>query len=204
MSHEPKDPSQDPLLLDHRYDEIQEYDNPLPRWWLLIFYGTILYSLVYLLNIVPGVGTGKGRLASYEAEMAAARTRAAAQAPRGPVTEPALLAMAADPKRLAAGKQTFVSKCSPCHREDGGGLIGPNLTDDYWIHGGRPLELLKTVNEGVPAKGMPTWSQILKPDDVSAVVAYVMTLHGTHPTNPKEPQGTKLEDEPAHETETHR
>jgi cytochrome c oxidase cbb3-type subunit 3 len=81
----------------------------------------------------------------------------------------------------------------PCHRADGGGVIGPNLTDDYWIHGARPTELLKVVREGVPDKGMPTWSQILKPDEIVSVVVYVLTLHDTHPAAPKEPQGTKVE-----------
>ncbi|HEY3215968.1 MAG TPA: cbb3-type cytochrome c oxidase N-terminal domain-containing protein [Candidatus Eisenbacteria bacterium] len=195
MSPDEKD-RKEPLLLDHNYDGIQEYDNPLPRWWLYLFFGTIAYSILYLLNVVPWLGTGKGRLANYEAEMAAAHARQAA-APRGPMTEAALLALTRDRTALALGREIFVGKCAPCHREDGGGLIGPNLTDDTWIHGGRPLEMLKTVNDGVPAKGMPTWSQVLKPNEVAAVVAYGYSLRGTHPPNPKPPEGTKLETEPS-------
>jgi len=195
MSPEEKDRG-DPLLLDHNYDGIQEYDNPLPRWWLYLFYGTIAYSILYLLNVVPWVGTGKGRVANYEAEMAAARARQAAAAPQGPMTEPALLALTRDRAALARGREIFAGKCAPCHREDGGGLIGPNLADEYWIHGGRPLEMLKTVNEGVPAKGMPTWSQVLRPEETAAVVAYSYSLRGTHPPNPKTPEGTKLEAAP--------
>jgi cytochrome c oxidase cbb3-type subunit 3 len=92
---------------------------------------------------------------------------------------------------VEAGKVVFTTYCVPCHRPDGGGLIGPNLTDDYWIHGGRPSEIIKTVTEGVLAKGMPNWGKMLKQEQVESASAYVLTLHGTNPPNPKEPQGTK-------------
>lgn len=184
-------------LLDEEYDGIREYDNPMPKWWLWIFLATILYSLLYWLN-VPGIGIGKGRMAAYEKEVAAAEAkRAVAARTAGPVTPEALLALTTDPERLAQGKQTFVTTCAPCHREDGGGNIGPNLTDDYWIHGGKPLDILKTVTDGVPDKGMPTWTQVLGPDQIKDVVAYVITLHGTHPPHPKEPQGVREESGPS-------
>ena len=79
--------------------------------------------------------------------------------------------------------------CAPCHRPDGGGLIGPNLTDDYWLHGGRPTEILQTITDGVLDKGMPPWGKTLKPEQLTAVAAYVLSLHGTNPPNPKAPQG---------------
>ena len=185
-------------LLDHSYDGIQEYDNPLPRWWINIFWATIVFAAVYLLN-VPGIGSGKGRVANYERDMARAAAQRAALAakapPPGAMDDAALLAMARDPGRIKEGKERFAATCVACHREDGGGGIGPNLTDEFWIHGGRPTEILKTVSDGVPDKGMPTWSQTLKPDEIAALVAYVLTLHDTHPPNPKEPQGTKVESE---------
>ena len=188
-------PDQDHLL-DHNYDGIQEYDNPMPRWWVTIFYVTILYAVLYWLN-VPGIGSGKGRIASYEREIAALRAKQAAAAPAGgPVSEEALLAIVHDPAKLAAGKATFTTTCAPCHRADGGGQIGPNLTDDYWIHGGKPQQILSTVANGVPDKGMPAWGQVLGPDQIPGVVAYVISLRGTHPPNPKEPQGTKEESAP--------
>ena len=182
-------------LLDHDVDGIREYDNPLPRWWINLFWATIVFSVLYALN-VPGIGSGKGRIANYERDMAQARARQAARAataPPGTVDEAGLLALARDPARLKAGRERFVATCAACHREDGGGSIGPNLTDDFWIHGGTPMEIMKTVTEGVVDKGMPAWGQTLKPDEVAAAVAYVLTLHDTHPPAPKEPQGTKVE-----------
>ena len=185
-------------LLDHEADGIQEYDNPLPRWWTALFWITIAFSVLYALNL-PGIGTGRGRIANYEREMAAARERQAALAAKAPppaaVDAAALLALARDPARLALGRERFVGTCAACHREDGGGSIGPNLTDDFWIHGGRPEEILKTVTDGVPDKGMPAWGQTMSPEEIAAVAAYVLTLHDTHPPNPKEPQGTKVERE---------
>ncbi len=181
-------------LIEHDSDGIQEYDNPLPRWWVLIFWATILWSVLYWFN-VPGIGIGKGRIANYERDMAEAQQKYAAAAPAAPaMTEEALLALVSDAAKMAAGKQTFVSTCAPCHREDAGGNIGPNLTDEYWIHGGKPLEILNTITNGVLDKGMPAWGQSLKPETVNEVAAYVLTVRGTHPANPKEPQGNKLEE----------
>ena len=185
-------------LLEHEYDGIQEYDNPMPGWWLLLFLVTILFSILYWLN-VPGIGTGKGRIASYEAEMARARAqygdRARAAAPG--LTDAQLAALAREPAKVAQGKAIFESSCSPCHRADGGGVIGPNLTDDYWIHGGRPTQILHTITTGVADKGMPAWGTVLKPDDLPVVAAFVLSLHDTHPPGPKEPQGVKDESEAA-------
>jgi cytochrome c oxidase cbb3-type subunit 3 len=198
MSDDPRtqEPGHD-RLLDHEYDGIREYDNPMPKWWLWIFYATILYSVLYTLNVVPGLGSGPGRIAAYEADVAAARAKLAAAAPAaGPaMTDAGLLALAVDTGTREAGRQVYVNNCAACHREDGGGSIGPNLTDDYWLHGARPTEILTTVNTGVLDKGMPAWGEVLKPADVQHVVAYVTTLHGTHPPNPKEPQGSKVEEE---------
>jgi len=124
-------PEQD-RLLDHSYDGIQEFDNPLPRWWVWIFWACIAFAAFY--GLVPGNPLrGPGRMAEYRAAMAeAARLHPAA----AEVSEASLLAITKDAAALAAGKQVFVTTCAPCHRPDGGGLIGPNLTDDYWLHGG--------------------------------------------------------------------
>jgi cytochrome c oxidase cbb3-type subunit 3 len=185
-----KDSNED-RLMDHNYDGIQEYDNPMPRWWLYIFYATIVFAVLYWLN-VPGIGTGKGRIANYNSEMDAAHAKYGAPGgSKGPVpSEATLLAAAADPAQLGEGKATFLKNCVACHRADAGGLIGPNLTDEFWIHGGKPQEIWKTVDWGVLDKGMPAWGQTLKPDEVLKVVAYVTTLRHTNPVNPKAPQGT--------------
>lgn len=196
----PNAPRDEDRLLDHEYDGIREYDNPLPRWWLIILWVSVVYSLIYVVNIIPGVGSGPGRVKNYENEMAAALAKygdPSAAAKQNAVDDGTVRAAAADPAKLAAGQQTFVTYCASCHREDAGGNIGPNLTDDYWIHGGKPSQIHGTVANGVLDKGMPAWSAVLNPDQVLSVAAYVTTLHDTHPKDPKEPQGTKEEAEEA-------
>ena len=175
-------------LLDHSYDGIQEFDNPLPTWWKWIFYACIVFAPLYYWDPL-GVGVGPGKAKAYEKQMAefnAAHPKASAA-----YTDDQVAAFAKDPARVAAGKVVFTTYCAACHRPDGGGQIGPNLTDDFWIHGGNPSAIIKTVSEGVLAKGMPNWGKVLKPDQVEDAVAYVQTLHGTNPANPKEPQGVK-------------
>ena len=182
----PDDKSPEDRLMGHSHDGIQEYDNPMPRWWLATFAGTVIFSIIYLFNVGP-VGNGQGRIADYEASMAAA---AAAHPPMSAeAPNERLLAMAKDRKALADGKAVFATSCAPCHRPDAGGLIGPNLTDDYWIHGGMPAAIYKTVVDGVLEKGMPPWGKTLKPEQIETVTAYVASIRGTNPPNPKAPQG---------------
>lgn len=175
-------------LTDHDYDGITEYDNPLPRWWLMLFYGGIVFAAVY----IPWYHFGPGPLMveEYEAQMAAAQ--AAMPQKKGPDVA-ALAAAEQDPARLAAGKETFAKLCVACHTADGGGLVGPNLTDDYWIHGGSMADVVHVITEGVPEKGMISWKTQLKDDEIVSVAAYVRSLRGTKPANPKAPEGEKYE-----------
>ena len=177
-------------LLEHSYDGIQEFDNPMPRWWVYLFWATIIFSILYFFN-VPGFGVGKGRIADYDRDIAAAASadakRKAAQ-PAGASGEQ-LTAMTKDASVVALGKQVFGQNCAACHRADAGGQIGPNLADDYWLHGGTLEQIHKTVVDGVLEKGMPPWGKVLKPNQLDAVVAYIYTLRGTNPPNPKAPQG---------------
>lgn len=173
-------------ILEHEYDGIQEYDNPMPRWWLLTFAATVIFCVLYLLNIGP-IGNGKGRIADYEASLAA--YAAQHPAPVTDVSDAQLLAIANDPTAVQAGAKIFASYCSSCHRADGGGMIGPNLTDEFWLHGATPEKIHAVVNDGVLEKGMPPWAKVLKPEQVNQVVAYITKLQGTHPANPKPPQG---------------
>jgi len=177
-------------LLEHNYDGIQEYDNPMPRWWVYIFWVTILFSLLYWFN-VPGFGIGKGRIANYNRDMAAAAAAAAKREAAQPAaaSPEQLTAMTKDAGALALGRQTFGQNCAACHRADAGGQIGPNLTDDYWLHGAAIDQIRNTVTNGVLEKGMPPWGKVLKPAQLDAVVAYVFTLRGANPPNPKPPQG---------------
>jgi cytochrome c oxidase cbb3-type subunit III len=173
-------------VMEHEYDGIREYDNPMPRWWLLTFAGTVIFSVVYMFNVGP-VGNGKGRVADYEAEVAEQQRLHPVAA--STVTEEGLLALGGDHETLEEGQEVYRTSCAACHGPAGGGLIGPNLTDEYWIHGARLSDIHKTVVDGVLAKGMPPWSKMLKPEQITAVVVYVASLKGSNPPGAKPPQG---------------
>ncbi|MDE3054826.1 MAG: c-type cytochrome [Gemmatimonadota bacterium] len=187
----PTNKSDQDRLLEHNYDGIQEYDNPMPRWWVWIFWASILFAVVYGLDPWH-VLRGPGRIAEYDAAMAAAARAFPPPAAGGNAAT--LDALGRNPQAMAAGKQVFVTNCAPCHRPDGGGLIGPNLTDDYWIHGGTVTDVHRTITQGVLDKGMPNWGKVLKPEQIDDVAVYVFFgLHHTNPPNPKAPQGEKVE-----------
>jgi cytochrome c oxidase cbb3-type subunit III len=176
-------------LLAHDYDGIQEYDNPMPRWWVWIFWATIVFSLLYWID-VGGFMRGPGRIADYDRTMA----EAAKQFPSsGGADAATLAALAKNPSALTLGKQVFTTNCAVCHRPDAGGNIGPNLTDEYWLHGGSITEINHTITVGVLDKGMPNWGKMLSPQQVNAVTVYVASLQGSNPANPKAPQGVKVE-----------
>lgn len=181
----PTDPRQD-RLLEHDYDGIREYDNPMPRWWLWIFYATILFVPLYYVAPAP-FGAGPGKDAEYAAAVAA--HQASQPAAPAPVDAAALLALAGDREALHEGREVFAKNCAACHRADGGGVIGPNLTDAYWLHGASPTAIHTTITEGVMAKGMPAWGRILKPAEIDQVAAYVLSLRGSNPPTPKAPEG---------------
>jgi cytochrome c oxidase cbb3-type subunit 3 len=175
-------------LLDHSYDGIQEYDNPMPRWWLWIFYATIVFVPLYYVLPAP-FGEGPGMVARYEAEMARQRASQPAEAVAA-LTDEELEARAHDAAAIATGRAVFGANCAACHRADGGGLIGPNLTDAAWLHGGTPTAIHATIVNGVLEKGMPGWGRLLRPAEVDAVTAYVLSLRGSNPPSPKAPEGS--------------
>ncbi len=181
----------DPLLMDHEADGIRELDNKLPRWWVYLFYGTIVFAAAYLAyyHVYGSLKPGSVSLSAdeYKAEMVVGnllKSNAMAKFE----SNIAKLEPSQDQAVLAPGKQTFVRLCAPCHRPDGGGLVGPNLTDDYWIHGSNFVDNVRTIWNGVPEKGMITWKNYLKPSEVYEVASYIYTLRGTHPPNPKPPE----------------
>ncbi len=176
----------EPLLLDHEADGIRELDNKLPRWWVWLFYLSIAFAAVYLVYYHL-IGAGDLQASEYRREMDRGEKVKAAALLKFEVNIEQMRA-SMDPAVLAKGQQTFKTLCAPCHREDGGGLVGPNLTDDYWIHGANFCDHLKVIWNGVPEKGMVTWKGVLKPTDIEAVASYVVTLNGTHPPNPKPPE----------------
>jgi cytochrome c oxidase cbb3-type subunit 3 len=181
MSNDPKEP----LLLDHNYDGIQELDNNLPRWWVWLFYLTIIFAAVYLVYFHV-TRTGDLSAAEYDQEMKAGQEIKSAAMGKFESSIPALTP-STDAAVLDGGRQTYAKFCAPCHRVDGGGLVGPNLTDDYWIHGSNYVDTVKVIWDGVPAKGMITWKTILKPDEIQSVASYIYTLRGAKLATPGKP-----------------
>lgn len=176
----------DPLLLDHNYDGIQELDNPLPRWWVYLFALCCVFALGYF-SYYTFFG---GPTLVEELDQQLAKKSGASQ--QGQTVD--YTALVSDKDMISKGKVIYDSKCASCHNAQGQGLIGPNLTDAYWIHGkGTPEDIQKVVIEGVAEKGMLAWGTLLKPEEIQAVVVFVHSLKGTNPSNPKEPQGTKVE-----------
>ena len=179
-------PSDRDRLIEHSYDGIQEYDNPMPAWWVFTFWVTIVFSIFYYIN--PGnTGAGKGWEVEYAEDMAAFRAKHPVNTGGGNVQ--ALMAAVSRPTEVAERKKIYIGKCAACHAADGGGIIGPNLADSAWIHGGSIDSIYATINNGVLAKGMPAWGKLLKADEMEEVVAYVWTLGGTTPAKPKAPEG---------------
>ena len=176
----------DPLLLDHEIDGIRELDNKLPGWWVWLFNLTILFAVFYLVYYHV-LGAGDLSAAEYRKEMKKSAQIKAAAMGKFEAGIPTLTPLK-DAAILDTGKQIFLTRCAPCHRADGGGLVGPNLCDDYWIHGSNYIDTINTIWNGVPAKGMITWKNYLNPDQIVSVASYIYTLRGTHPPNPKPPE----------------
>lgn len=173
----------------HVYDDdIVEHDNKLPLWWQYTLYGAILFATIYWYGDIQ-LGAWKSRSESYEQEMAAVRIAEAKKG--GPMSAETLVAMSKDTGATEAGKNVFTTTCAPCHKADGSGNIGPNLTDDYWLHGSKPTDIWLTVHNGVASKGMPAWGPQLGDEKVADAVAYVLTLRGTNVPGGKAPQGDK-------------
>ncbi len=191
------------LLLDHDYDGIKELDNHLPPWWLGMFYGGIIFGVVYLLNYhvwhwSPLSGE-EYEIAMAEAEemKAANKDLAVDEIDENTVT---FLTDASDIER---GKIIYAGNCAVCHGQAGEGGVGPNLTDEFWLHGGSSSSIFKTIKYGVTEKGMIAWEGTLKPTDIQQVSSYINSLLGSNPPNAKAPQGEKYVPEaPATEAET--
>lgn len=178
--------------LDHDYDGIQEYDHPLPMWWLITFLGTIIFGYIYWVHYESG--SAPTQIQELNEDLREIEKRQVA-APSGgsaaPTDEATVLAqLLQSHETLESGQAVFAAKCLPCHGASGEGGIGPNLTDDYWITGkGRAVDIASTVRKGVLDKGMPAWETMMNPDQIRAVVVYVASIRGSKPANPKAPQG---------------
>ncbi len=174
-------------VLDHEYDGIREYDNPMPGWWVKAFWASFFFALAYGFHYHLS-GQGVSVHDAYENEMAVVRAEQARRALAENVTEEGLKKLMLDGKMMADAKAIFTQRCTPCHGEHAQGVIGPNLTDGYWIHGGTLMEIHHTVSEGVSAKGMPSWKMQLSPAQVRELAAFVGTLRNTNVPG-KAPEG---------------
>ena len=183
------------IMLDHDYDGIKELDNSLPPWWVWGFYITIIYSVIYLIHFHV-LGTGPSSKEELERELALAEKQKEEylKTAANLIDENNVQYLTAE-ANLSAGRKIFEQNCASCHAQDGGGLVGPNLTDNYYIHGGSIQDIFKVIKYGVLEKGMLAWKDMLSPAQMQDVASYVKSLVGTTPANPKEPQGTLYTEE---------
>ncbi len=178
------------IVLDHEFDGIKELDNVLPPWWKYLFYASIVFAVVYMLdyhvlNISP---TSE---AEYRGEIKAAELQRAELMGSGALITEKTVTLLTEQADIMAGSEIFKKNCVACHGTKAEGLVGPNLTDDFWIHGGGIKNIFTTITNGVPDKGMLSWKTQLKPKEIQEVASYVISLHGSNPPNAKPPQGTK-------------
>jgi len=180
------------IMMDHAFDGIVELDNPTPAWFMGLFYSTILFAVVYLLNYHVFEWSPL-QDEEYAIEMKAADvTKAAFLAKSGELIDENTVKVSTDPGVIAAGKAIYTQNCVACHGNLGQGIVGPNLTDDSWIHGGTVNAIFKTLKYGVPEKGMIAWEKTLTPKQTSDVSNFILSLQGSNPPNPKAAQGVKL------------
>lgn len=177
------------IILDHNYDGIKELDNDLPPWWKYSFYATIVFAIVYLVRFE--VFNDYNQDEEYEVAVAQAQFEIEEwKKTAKDLVDINTVTLLSDASDINAGKNIFVTNCVACHKADGGGGIGPNLTDDNWILGGGIKNVFKTISEGGrDGKGMIAWKTNLKPSEMAQVASYVLSLHGTTPADPKAPEG---------------
>lgn len=179
------------ILLDHNYDGIRELDNHLPPWWKYLFYLTIVFAVVYafIYHVSESLPLQDEE---YQMELAAAETQSAARTTEAGVSiDETNVEVSTDESVLANGGKIYARSCAVCHAPDGGGGIGPNLVDEYWLHGGSINDIFKTIKYGVPDKGMISWQSQMSASNMSDLSSFIASLKGTTSANPKDPQGEK-------------
>jgi len=184
------------VQLDHDYDGIKELDNSLPPWWIYGFYFTILFAGVYMYryHISKSAPLQVEELAVEKVQ--AEKEKIAFMANMANSVDESSIAYQPTPDLLSEGKAIFVKNCVSCHGPEAqGASIGPNLTDEYWIHKGGIKDIFKTIKNGVQEKGMIPWGQQLSNTQMAAVATFIKSLQDSHPENPKAPQGEKYEEE---------
>jgi cytochrome c oxidase cbb3-type subunit 3 len=175
-------------MFEHDFDGIQELDNRIPPWFSTLFIATVVFGVVYLLDYHV-FRTSKLSGDEYAEELAAAELhRRIVMATEGQIDETQLAALN-DPNALKRGEENFKKYCVSCHGSQGQGVVGPNLTDDYWIHGGGIRNVFSTIKQGVPAKGMISWQLVFTPKQLQELASYVLSLRGTNPPGAKKAEG---------------
>lgn len=187
----PEEPKGDVVLTGHTYDGIKEYDNPMPGWWVWTFWATIVFAVFYVpavhfWDLIDDYGDN---LAAETAALTDVRAAFAAANPSFDVDEASLQAFVDDESAVLAGATVYAASCAACHGNAGQGLIGPNLADAYWVHGGSNVAIYSVITEGVLAKGMPGWEASLTAEQRAQLVAYIRSLEGTDPPGAKAPEG---------------
>lgn len=182
------------MVMEHKFDGIAELNNPTPAWFMILFYGTIIFAIGYLLTY-DVLGFGKSQEEEYSAEIEqAAESKVAFLANPANVKNAVNennMEQSKDEAVIKNGASLFANRCTPCHGEHAEGLVGPNLTDEYWLHGGKAKDVFKTIKYGVPEKGMIAWEKSLSAQQISDLTNYVLSLQGTKPAGAKAPQGNK-------------
>ena len=179
----------DRLISDHDYDGIKELDNDLPPWWKWLFYITVAFGIIYMIRLWVFNADDLYQDREYEQEV----VDAAGMLPAQPAAADFEIKLLTDAQSIANGKVKFDAICQVCHLMDGGGLVGPNFTDDYWIHGNTVEDWFNIVTTGVIEKGMISYKDQLSPTERLEVISYIATLHGTTPATPKAPEGELME-----------
>lgn len=177
------------MLTDHEYDGIKEFDYPLPDWWLFTFLATIMFGFFYFIHYE--LSDGQSIAQELKADMTAIES-IKKSAPSAGDSEDELQKLLASAASVEEGRAIFGAKCAACHGPQLQGLIGPNLVDDFWIHGkGKLADIVSVIRKGVLDKGMPSWEGQLKDNEIKAVTVFVASQKGSNPPNPKAPQGEK-------------
>ncbi len=182
------------ITLDHNYDGITELDNDLPPWWKYGFYLTILIGVVYLINFHI-TGTGDLQTIEYEKSLAAAKAEIEEYMKTAANNVDETTVKQLEGADVEAGKEFFTANCAACHGKFGQGTVGPNLTDEYWLHGGSISDIFKTIKYGWVDKGMKSWKEDLSPMQIAQIASFIRTLKGTNPDGAKAPQGDLYKEE---------
>ena len=177
------------IMLDHEYDGIRELDNNLPPWWKYMFYATIVFAFIYIFRFhISGNGKLQGEEYAMEMEAAVLEKATMMADAADAVTEDNVVYLV-DAPSIQKGAAIFKGNCATCHGQLGEGGAGPNLTDQYWLHGGNIKNVFKSIKYGIPAKGMIAWQTQFNPTQMQQVASYVLSLQGSNPPNSKAPQG---------------